>query len=101
MIFYISGAFLTPVRFLGFKKTIVLDRKLLIHLIDEYNNGLLSWDDFSNTVKKAHANRMGNPKERLVIPDRPKEEDYFYANPQECLQIEDEPLKALDRWSTK
>ncbi|RWV79288.1 hypothetical protein GW17_00059601 [Ensete ventricosum] len=21
-----------------------------------------------------------------VIPDRPKEEDYFYANPQECLQ---------------
>lgn len=88
-------------RFLGFKKTIVLDRKLLIHLIDEYNNGLLSWDDFSNTVKKAHANRMGNPKERLVIPDRPKEEDYFYANPQECLQIEDEPLKALDRWSRK
>ncbi|KAL4369420.1 hypothetical protein GQ457_05G005430 [Hibiscus cannabinus] len=80
-------------RFLGFKKTILLDRKLLVKLVDEYHNGLLSWDEFSDTVKEVHSNRMGNPKKRAVIPDRPKEEDYFYSNPQECLQLLDEPLR--------
>jgi hypothetical protein len=34
-------------RFLGFKKTILLNRKLLVGLIDRYNNGSLSWDEFS------------------------------------------------------
>ncbi|KAG6412323.1 hypothetical protein SASPL_124999 [Salvia splendens] len=29
----------------------------------------------------AHFDRMGKPSKRLVIPDRPKEDDYFYANP--------------------
>ncbi|KAK8517760.1 hypothetical protein V6N13_127916 [Hibiscus sabdariffa] len=80
-------------RFLGFKKTILLDRKLLVKLIDQYHNGLLSWDEFSDTVKEVHSNRMGNPKKRVVIPDRPKEEDYFYSNPHECLQLLDEPLR--------
>ncbi|KAF6140043.1 hypothetical protein GIB67_001784 [Kingdonia uniflora] len=73
-------------RFLGFKKTILLDRKLLVDLIDQYNNGSLSWDEFSFSVKEVHAQRLGNPTRRVLIPDRPKEEDYFYANPQECLQ---------------
>ena len=73
-------------RFLGFKKTILLDRRLLVDLIDKYNSGFLSWDEFSNGVKEAHKERMGNPTKRLVISDRPKEEDYFYANPEECLQ---------------
>lgn len=36
-------------------------------------------------VKAALADRMAAPARRVVIPDRPKEEDYFYANPQECL----------------
>uniref|UniRef100_A0A6N2L301 O-fucosyltransferase family protein n=1 Tax=Salix viminalis TaxID=40686 RepID=A0A6N2L301_SALVM len=81
-------------RFLGFKKTISLDRKLLVGLIDQYNKGSLSWDEFSSTVKEAHADRMGSPKTRVVIPDKPKEEDYFYANPQECLQLLDEPLRS-------
>jgi len=81
-------------RFLGFKKTISLDRKLLVGLIDQYNKGSLSWDEFSSTVKEAHADRMGSPKARVVIPDKPKEEDYFYANPQECLQLLDEPLRS-------
>ncbi|RYR32931.1 hypothetical protein Ahy_A10g047455 isoform B [Arachis hypogaea] len=79
-------------RFLGFKKTIQLDRKILVRLIDQYNNGSLSWDEFSDVVKKVHANRMGSQKRRVVIPERPKEEDYFYSNPQECLQLQDEPL---------
>uniref|UniRef100_A0A2P2NJX9 O-fucosyltransferase family protein n=1 Tax=Rhizophora mucronata TaxID=61149 RepID=A0A2P2NJX9_RHIMU len=81
-------------RFLGFKKTVLLDRKLLVGLIDQYNQGSLSWDELSSTVKEAHANRMGSPKTRAVIPDRPKEEDYFYANPHECLQLLDEPLRS-------
>ncbi|KAG6391812.1 hypothetical protein SASPL_149572 [Salvia splendens] len=82
-------------RHLGYKKTILLDRKLLVELIDRYNSGSLNWDQFSTAVKDAHAARMGNPTKRLVIPDRPKEEDYFYANPYECLetQSEDEPLE--------
>ncbi|KAG6390053.1 hypothetical protein SASPL_151531 [Salvia splendens] len=80
-------------RHLGYKKTILLDRKLLVKLIDKYNSGSLNWDEFSTAVKDAHAERMGNLTRRLVIPDRPKEEDYFYANPYECLetQSEDEP----------
>lgn len=79
-------------RFLGFRKTILLDRKLLVDLIDHYNNGSISWDEFSLSVKEAHGNRMGTPTRRVVIPDRPKEEDYFYSNPQECLQLLNEPL---------
>ncbi|KAJ9163479.1 hypothetical protein P3X46_023142 [Hevea brasiliensis] len=78
-------------RFLGFKKTILLDRRLLVDLIDRFNNGSLSWDEFSSAVKESHANRMGNPVNRLVIPDRPKEEDYFYSNPEECLQPSENP----------
>eukprot|EP00256_Glycine_max_P047174 XP_006600607.1 O-fucosyltransferase 34 [Glycine max] len=80
-------------RYLGFKRTILLNRKLLVELIDQYNNGVLNWDEFSSAVKEAHADRMGSQTKRFVIPERPKEEDYFYANPQECLeQSADEPL---------
>ncbi|XP_072982357.1 rhamnogalacturonan I rhamnosyltransferase 1-like [Typha latifolia] len=77
-------------RYLGFRKTVLLDRKLIVELVDQYNNGSLGWDEFSSAVKAAHASRMGMPSRRVVIPDRPKEEDYFYANPQECLQQADE-----------
>ncbi|GAY59616.1 hypothetical protein CUMW_195840 [Citrus unshiu] len=73
-------------RFLGYKKTILLERKLLVDLIDQYSNGSLTWDEFSAAVKESHADRMGGPTNRLVIPDKPKEEDYFYSNPEECLQ---------------
>ncbi|KAL6552595.1 Rhamnogalacturonan I rhamnosyltransferase 1 [Orobanche hederae] len=81
-------------RYLAYKKTILLDRSLLVDLIDSYNSGSLTWDEFSAAVKDVHSERMGNPTKRLVIPDRPKEEDYFYANPWECLQPrnEDEPF---------
>ena len=78
-------------RFLGFKKTILLDRRLLVDLIDQYTNGSLNWDEFSYAVKESHADRMGGPVKRLVIPDRPKEEDYFYSNPEECLQSSEDP----------
>ncbi|ONK69386.1 uncharacterized protein A4U43_C05F22310 [Asparagus officinalis] len=72
-------------RYLGFRKTFLLDRKLLVELVDKYASGSLGWDEFSSAVKAAHSNRMGKPSTRAIIPDRPKEEDYFYSNPQECL----------------
>ncbi|CAN4100356.1 unnamed protein product [Withania somnifera] len=73
-------------RYVGYKKTILLDRRHLVDLTDQYNAGSLTWDEFSTAVKEAHAERMGNPTKRLVIQDRPKEEDYFYSNPWECLE---------------
>ncbi|KAL1192920.1 Rhamnogalacturonan I rhamnosyltransferase 4 [Cardamine amara subsp. amara] len=77
-------------RYLGFKKTILLDRKRLVELLDSHNNKTLSWSQFAVAVKEAHqGQRMGEPTHRKVISDRPKEEDYFYANPQECISEND------------
>lgn len=72
-------------RYLGFGKSILLDRRRLVELLDMHSNKTLSWDDFVVAVRFAHENRMGEPTQRRVIADKPKEEDYFYANPQECL----------------
>lgn len=72
-------------RYLGYKKTILLDRKKLIELIDLHINSTLPWDKFVEAVLQAHKNRMGQPTQRRLIRDKPKEEDYFYANPHECL----------------
>lgn len=72
-------------RYTGFRKTILLDRVKLVELLDLFQGGKLSWDEFSAAVKVAHQNHMGQPTDRRAIPGRPKEEDYFYANPQECL----------------
>ena len=60
---------------------------MLVNLIDQYTTGSLSWDEFSAIVKQTHASQMGSSKTRVAIPEKPKEEDYFYANPQECLQM--------------
>ncbi|XP_057804999.1 rhamnogalacturonan I rhamnosyltransferase 1-like [Salvia miltiorrhiza] len=83
-------------RYLGYKKTILVDRRLLVDLIDRYSSGSLNWDEFSRAVKAAHADRMGKPSKRSVIPDRPKEEDYFYANPWECLQTSSDHEEAVN-----
>ena len=83
-------------RYLGYKKTILVDRRLLVDLIDRYSSGSLNWDEFSGAVKAAHADRMGKPSKRLVIPDRPKEEDYFYANPWECLHTSSDREEAVN-----
>lgn len=72
-------------RYLGFKRTILLDRRNLVGLLDLYQNGTIPWDEFESSVRRVHKNRIGQPIHRRVIPDKPKEEDYFYANPQECL----------------
>ncbi|OMP14262.1 GDP-fucose protein O-fucosyltransferase [Corchorus olitorius] len=83
-------------RYLGFKKTILLDRKAIVDLVDLYRAGSISWEEFSSEMKEAHADRMGNPIKRLVIPGKPKEEDYFYTNPEECLKKFDEPQVSND-----
>lgn len=72
-------------RHLGYKRSMLLDRRKLVQLLDLHQNGTLSWNEFEAAVRQAHENRMGQPIPRRVIPDKPKEEDYFYANPQECL----------------
>ncbi|CAL0308046.1 unnamed protein product [Lupinus luteus] len=72
-------------RYLGFKKTIILDKKFLVQVIDQYKNGTINWKEFSTKVKEARADNVGNPITRSVVPGKPKEEDYFYTNPQECL----------------
>lgn len=74
-------------RYLGFRRTTLLDRKRLVELLDLFQNGKMPWDQFSIAVQQVHEHRMGQPTTRTVIPGRPKEEDYFYANPQECLVI--------------
>ncbi|KAF0913810.1 hypothetical protein E2562_024896 [Oryza meyeriana var. granulata] len=77
-------------RYLVFKKTVLLDRKLIVELVDQYKNGTMSWNHFSSVVKASHSSRMGAPSRRQMIPDKPKEEDYFYANPHECLHQPEE-----------
>ncbi|CAI8617567.1 unnamed protein product [Vicia faba] len=72
-------------RYSGFKKSILLDRKKLVQLIDMHQNRTLPWNEFADAVRHAHEKRMGQPSYRRVIADKPKEEDYFYANPHECL----------------
>ncbi|KAJ1698760.1 hypothetical protein LUZ63_007272 [Rhynchospora breviuscula] len=76
-------------RYLGFKSTILPDQKNIVSLVDQYSNGTLNWDEFATKIKAVHKNRMGMPSARIVIPHRPKEEEYFYSNPYECLpQVE-------------
>ncbi|MQM08387.1 hypothetical protein Taro_041241 [Colocasia esculenta] len=72
-------------RYMGFRKTILFDRKQLVQLLDLHQNGTLSWDQFAYAVRDVHKHRIGEPARRKVIEDRPKEEDYFHANPYECL----------------
>ncbi|KAH9328840.1 hypothetical protein KI387_000948 [Taxus chinensis] len=72
-------------RYLGFRKTVSLDRRKLVELIDIYRSGSLQWDEFALAVRQIHKKRIGAPTRRKTIPSKPKEEHYFYANPQECL----------------
>ncbi|CAI0463656.1 unnamed protein product [Linum tenue] len=88
-------------RYLGYKTTIRLDRKVLVALIDRYRSGKMKWDEFSDLVKKTHSGLMGGPIERLKIPGKPKEEDYFYLNPEECLPKIDPSLRGLRSDKTK
>ncbi|XP_042419582.1 rhamnogalacturonan I rhamnosyltransferase 1-like [Zingiber officinale] len=72
-------------RYLGFQKTILLDRRKLVKLLDMHNNKTLPWDEFASSVKQVVNGSLGQPICRKVLINKPKEEDYFYANPHECL----------------
>ncbi|KAG0620776.1 hypothetical protein M758_4G243100 [Ceratodon purpureus] len=67
-------------QFEGYRKTISPDRQRLVHLIDNYEAGSITWKDFKGQVRKIHQSRTGAPHWRNV-GEIPKLEENFYSNP--------------------
>lgn len=67
-------------RFDGFKTTISPDRRSIVKLVDEYDEGKITWKMFRSKVEKLHKDRVGGPNYREP-GEFPKLEESFYANP--------------------
>ncbi|CAL9754337.1 unnamed protein product [Musa acuminata subsp. burmannicoides] len=67
-------------RFEGFRKTINPDRQRLVKLMDQLDEGAISWKKLEEQVKRDHKNRLGGPYERRT-EGIPRQEEYYYANP--------------------